>query len=436
MNTGNRAQRGAGRGHAFHAEPDNTTTEDDIGYIMNGIIGTDFLNERSAVINFEKFSCSFWNARHKIVLPLESKHNCYTIIPPRCEIIKYFWVDNEDDCIVLPNEVSEDNIQVSLDRVNKVLDLIDMKTLNKEERDSIQKICAKYSVFLLENDTVTVTNVITESITLKDNARPVYVKPYRLPHAHKLQIDEQIDKMLADGIIEETRSNWSSTLLIVPKKPDSNKLIKLELDPRSRKYTAFTTNKGQFQMTRLPMGLKTSPSSFSRVMTIAMSGLNFESCFVYLDDLIVFGNSLGNHNQNLIKVLDRLRQVNLKLNPVKCEFLKKEILYLGHFIPNFAYIAVPLNKLSRKTVEFNWDENCQEAFEELKQAIINPPILQCPNFAVDNKFILTTDASGYAIGAVLSNSDNKPIAYASRALNKSEIKYPTIDKELLAIDGL
>ncbi|KAK9752246.1 Reverse transcriptase (RNA-dependent DNA polymerase) [Popillia japonica] len=190
----------------------------------------------------------------------------------------------------------------------------------------------------------------------------------------------------------------------------------------------FTTNKGQFQMTRLPMGLKTSPSSFSRVMTIAMSGLNFESCFVYLDDLIVFGNSLQNHNQNLIKVLDRLRQVNLKLNPVKCEFLKKEILYLGHvisakgitpdqskistiqnypvpknadeckrfvafvadeckrfvafvnyyrkFIPNFASIAVPLNKLSRKTVEFNWDENCQEAFEELKQAIINPPILQ------------------------------------------------------------
>ena len=82
----------------------------------------------------------------------------------------------------------------------------------------------------------------------------------------------------------------------------------VELEQKSRKYTAFTTNKGQFQMTRLPMGLKTSPSSFSRVMTIAMSGLNFESCFIYLDDLIVFGNNLQNHNKNLIKILDRLRK--------------------------------------------------------------------------------------------------------------------------------
>ncbi|KAK9717364.1 Reverse transcriptase (RNA-dependent DNA polymerase) [Popillia japonica] len=409
MNRGNNNRR-----HRYYYRRMNT---DDIGYNMNGIIGTDFLNERSAVINFEKFSCSFWNARHKIVLPLESKHNCYTIIPPRCEIIKYFWVDNEDDCIVLPNEVSEgvftasiirnqnfkptttklsnfnsfklNNTQVSLDRVNKVLDLIDMKTLNKEVKDSIQKICAKYSdVFLLENDPVTI------------------------------QIDEQIDKMLADGIIEETRSNWSSPLLIVPKKPDChgnkqwrivvdyrllNKNIEddrfplpniteildslsgafyfthldlsqgyyqVELDPRSRKYTAFTTNK------------------------------------------------------------DRLRQVNLKLNPVKCEFLKKEILYLGHLI-SAKGITPDQSKIS--TIQ---NYPVPKNADELDNKFILTT--DASGYAigavlVDNKFILTTDASGYAIGAVLSNSDNKPIAYASRALNKSEIKYPTIDKELLAI---
>lgn len=142
-------------------------------------------------------------------------------------------------------------------------------------------------------------------------------------------------------------------------------------------------------MKRLPMGLKISPSAFSRLMTVAMAGLNYEKCFVYLDDLIVFGRNLNEHNKNLTDVFNRLRKVNLKLNPLKCEFLKKEILYLGHiisengispdpdkiqalkeyptpkncdevkrfvafanyyrkFIPKFAEISVPLNKLSRK----------------------------------------------------------------------------------------
>lgn len=73
------------------------------------------------------------------------------------------------------------------------------------------------------------------------------------------------------------------------------------------------------------------------------------------------------------------------------------------------------------------------SFEKLKTALINPPVLEYPDFSPSNTFILTTDASGYAIGAVLSNSNNKPIAYASRTLNPAEIKYPTIHKELLSI---
>lgn len=543
----------------------------DIGYGVHGIIGTDFFAKYHATINFENFTFSLWINNSKLTMPLESKYDSYTVLPPRCEIIKYFWVDDEEDCVIMPNEISEGvftagiiarptahavpvqflntndrevkirnfkpttaklnnfdsydfhkNIN-SLDRTDKILDLINTKNLNKEERNSIHKICAKYAdVFLLDNDPVTVTNIAKETIKLKDNANPVYVKPYRLPHSQKTEINNQINKMLKQGIIEETRSNWSSPLLIVPKKNDSNgnkqwrivvdyRLLnknieddrfplpniteildslsgatyfshldlsqgyyQVELHKNCRKYTSFTTPQGQFQMTRIPQGLKTSPGSFSRVMTIAMSGLNLESCFIYLDDLIVFGNSLQNHNQNLVKILDRLRHVNLKLNPMKCEFLKKEILYLGHvisadgispdqnkiivvqnypvpknadeckrfvafanfyrkFIPNFAKIAYPLNKLSRKSVEFKWDDNCQTSFEELKEALVNPPILQYPDFSDNNTFTLVTDSSNFAIGAVLSNSDKKPIAYASRVLNKAEINYPIIHKEMLAI---
>lgn len=227
-------------------------------------------------------------------------------------------------------------------------------------------------------------------------------------------------------------------------------------------------------MKRLPMGLKISPSAFSRIMSIAMSGLNFEKCITYMDDLIIIGRNLEIHNQNLIKVLERLRKVNLKINPKKCNFCKKELLYLGHivtaegvlpdpekvkaiqnyttpqnsddvrrfvamcnyyrkFIPHFADITIPLNKLCRKHIKFEWTENCQNSFEILKQALVTPPILEYPNFSTDNEFVLQTDASGISIGSVLCNKNLKPIAYASRPLNKAELNYPTIQKELLSV---
>lgn len=82
-------------------------------------------------------------------------------------------------------------------------------------------------------------------------------------------------------------------------------------------------------MARFPMGLKIIPSAFSRV---AMSGLNYDSCFIYLEDLIIFGNTREAHNRNLIKFSHLMRNVNLKLNPNICEFLKRELMYLGYII--------------------------------------------------------------------------------------------------------
>lgn len=98
----------------------------------------------------------------------------------------------------------------------------------------------------------------------------------------------------------------------------SHSFYQCNLDKESRKYTAFTTDKGQYQMCRLPMGLKISPAAFSRLMTVAMSGLNYDKCLIYLDDLIIFVRNLECHNKNLMSVLTRLRKVNLKLNPSKC----------------------------------------------------------------------------------------------------------------------
>lgn len=540
---------------------------------MHGVLGSDFFEKYSAIIDYETFKFSFIINNTKIVIPMESKFNQCIRVPARCEIIKYFEINNKNDCIVLPEQlgeglfvagivarptksreipirilnvrendviiknfkpkvVSADEYQItkfsdtqiiSVSRVEKVLNSINFDNLNKEEKSSLEHICAKYAdVFHLPNDPLTVTNVYKHTIQLEDNVTPAYVKPYRLPFAQKTEVQKQINQMLKNKIIEPTNSAWSAPLLVVPKKSDNNnerkwrlvvdyrmlnKRIKddkfplpniteildslsgamyfshldlsqgyyqVELDASSRACTAFTTSTGQYQMTRLPMGLKVSPSAFSRMMTIAMSGLNYENCFIYLDDLIVFGNNLVNHNINLIKILERLRKVQLKLNPGKCNFLRKEILYLGHsissegvlpdndkikvvqqfpvpqdaqstkrfvafanyyrsFIKNFADIAHPLNKLTRKNVPFIWTSECQKAFETLKLKLSQPPILQFPNFAEDNNFILKTDASGVAIGAILCNSDDMPVAYASRSLNKSEVNYCTIEKELLSI---
>lgn len=201
-------------------------------------------------------------------------------------------------------------------RVEKVLRTVKLDHLNKEERQVIEKIIAKYNdIFHLDTDKLSVTNLYQQSIPLRQEYVPTYVKPYRVPNAHKMEIKNQTDKMIADGIIEPTSSEWSSPLLLVPKKTDEfgnkkwrlvvdyrlvNKTImddrfplpniteildslagavyfshldlaqgyfQLELEKESRHITAFTTPDGQFQLKRLPMGLKISHSAFSRMMT-------------------------------------------------------------------------------------------------------------------------------------------------------------------------
>lgn len=549
----------------------NFVVLNDFSSEFDGIIGSDFFTRYSAVIDFGKLIFSFNAGQRKFILPLQTNESVATIIPPRCEVIKYFKVNATNDCVIESQELCEnlfiagmivkpregvipvkilnasddyakltnytpkihdltnfdycnfDLTKITPTRVNSLLEELNLNYLKGQEKSTIESICKKYAdIFHMNGDKLSFTNICQQTIEVKPNVAPVYVKPYRLPYSQKEEIHRQVDAMLKDDIIEETVSEWSSPLLLVPKKSDAdgkklwrvvidyrllNKQInddkfplpsiteihdslsdaiyfshldlsqgyyQVELKPESRACTSFSTDRGQYRMKRLPMGLKISPSAFSRVMTLAMTGLNYEKCLIYLDDLIVFGRNLENHNKNLIKVFERLRKVNLKLNPRKCEFLKKELLYLGHvissegikpdprktealrnypvptnkdetkrfvafanyyrkYIKNFAQIAAPLNKLSRKHVDFIWSEDCQNSFDTLRSALLSPPVLQYPNFAKDNVFSLRTDASGLAIGAVLSNADDRPVAYASRTLNAAERNYPVIEKELLAI---
>lgn len=101
----------------------------------------------------------------------------------------------------------------------------------------------------------------------------------------------------------------------------------IELDEKSKQYTAFSSTSGHYEFNRLPFGLNISPNSFQRMMTIALSGLPPECAFLYIDDIIV-----NHHFKNLTLVFEKLRQYNLKLNPSKCYFFGSDVTYLEHHI--------------------------------------------------------------------------------------------------------
>jgi len=194
-----------------------------------------------------------------------------------------------------------------------------------------------------------------------------------------------------------------------------------------------------------------------------------------MDDIIIYASSLREHDIKIDKLMRRLKDANLTLQADKCEFLRHEVGYLGHiitdngvrpdpqkitavknfpvprnlrnvrqflglagyyrrFIPNFSGIAKPLSELMKKDKKFVWDTNTQHAFDTLCDLLCKEPILQFPDF--EKNFILTTDASEYAIAGILSQGplgQDLPISYASRILNAAEKNYSTIEKEFLAI---
>ena len=239
--------------------------------------------------------------------------------------------------------------------------------------------------------------------------------------------------------------------------------------------TAFTTGRGLFQWKVMPFGLVNAGATFERLMERVLSGLHWKKCLVYLDDVIVFGTTFENTLQNLTVVLQRFREANLKLKAKKCTFFKKSVQYLGHivseegiscdpekikavkewtdprnknevqsflglasyyrkFIHNFSSIAAPLYDLTKKNAKFAWTERCSEAFQKLKSSLTSAAVLAYPSD--DGRYILDTDASLFGIGAVLSqeqNGEERVIAYASKSLSKTQRRYCTTYRELLAV---
>ena len=223
--------------------------------------------------------------------------------------------------------------------------------------------------------------------------------------------------------------------------------------------TAFATQFGLYEWKVMPMGLKNAPATFEHLMNLIMIALYWKNVLIYLDDILIFDKDFEEHYNNLREVLDRLRKAKLKLSSKICHLSKSTVTYPGHvinnfeirpdpektkltdtypvpknikevrffvslasyfrkFLRNFAQIAKPLTCLLEEGKEFHWTLECQHAFDNLQFNLGETTKLTLPNFK--KTFRLSCDASGVALGAVLSQLDDegkeRPIAFACRIL--------------------
>ena len=248
----------------------------------------------------------------------------------------------------------------------------------------------------------------------------------------------------------------------------------IPLEENSRRYTAFSVNQKKFEYNCLPFGLATSPSIYQSYMSKILGDLLGVVAYCYIDDIILYSRNHEEHLESIEKILERLNKAKLTLRLEKCVFFRTKIKYLGHvisqdgitcpdsfklkdcprpfdkkslqqflglanfyrkFVPLFSVIAHPLYRLLQINVPFDWTENCEAAFQKLKEKLNIMTTLAHPNFKRD--FVLFTDASNTGIGACLAQEgpDGKlrPLSYFSKTLSKTQVRYCTTKKEALGV---
>ena len=247
--------------------------------------------------------------------------------------------------------------------------------------------------------------------------------------------------------------------------------------------TAFNTRYGKYEFLVMPFGLTNAPSTFQTLMNSILRPYIDRFVLVYLDDILIYSNSSEKHRAHVRLVLEALRRHKLYARPLKCAFNQPEVEFCGHivgngvvkvldkkvkiirewpqpknvhevrqffglanysrrFIKNFGLISAPLSGLfkehdgdKRKNRPIVWNTAHQLAFDRLKQALTNAPVLYQPDSM--KPYTIETDASDFALGYALMQLEDDglmhPVAFDGRKLQGAELRYPTHEKELLAI---
>ena len=360
---------------------------------------------------------------------------------------------------------------------------------------------------------------VSASLQLKPGAQPIFRKKRPVPHAALEQLDSEINRLLKEGIISPVdHSQWAAPIVAVRKANGSIRLCadfstglndslmlhrhplptmndvftklnggtvfsqidfaeayhQVEVTEECKELLTINTHKGLFRYNRLPFGVKSAPGIFQQIIDTMITGL--DGVAAYLDDVIVTGRTLEEHNTNLEALFDRILNYGFRIRIEKCHLLMTEITYLGNvisaagrrpdpkkideishmpppkdvgqvrtflglisyyssFVPRMRNLRAPLDALLKKDTVFQWSESCQWAFDETKKNLLSDLLLT--HYNPNQPIVVAADASEYGIGAVISHrySDGteKAIAHASRALTPAEKKYGQIEKEGLAL---
>ena len=404
------------------------------------------------------------------------------------------------------------------DHLREIVETLPVEMSEAERATAIKFVIGNADAFSRSEFDLGRTNLVKHRIDTGDH-RPFKQPLRRHPIAYLPMIDEQVEKMLRHDIIEPAASPWSSNVVLIQKPrgqglrfcvdyrqlnqltyKDSYPLPRIEtclqsigkakyfstidlrssywqteIDERDRDKSTFVTRKGAFRFKVLSFGLSNAPALFQRLMDLVLSGLTWEICLVYLDDVIVFSETFEQHLERLTLVFNRLKDADLKVNGAKTHLFQRRVSFLGHVVSedgiepdpskieavrtwprprtltelrsfiglasyyrdhirSFASVARPLHFLTKKGVRFEWAEAQETAFNQLKELLTSAPVLAAPMDT--GTFILDCDASNEALGIVLQQEQEgkeRVIAYASRSLDNAERSYCTTRKELLAI---
>lgn len=395
----------------------------------------------------------------------------------------------------------------------------DTEGLSSEQKQRVRVLLWEYQDIFIKDDEPPGRTTAIEHRILTKTDEAIKVRPRRMPLAKRQIAEDEVKKMLAQGIIEPSESPYSAPVVLVRKKngswrfcvdyrklnnvtiKDSYSLPNIEdifdalgeaeyfscldlasgywqiaMHPDDKEKTAFTVGNETYQYMVMAFGLCNAPASFQRAMDKMLADILWKLCLVFLDDINAYGKNFDKAYVSLEEVCRRVRNTGLKFKAGKCKLFRRSVEYLGHqisnegvscsqdkvkavqefetpgsvkdvqaflglvnyyrkFIPQFSSIAYPLSTLTRKEVKFAWDESCETAFQTLKDRLISAPILGYP-LPDAGEFILDTDASNSAAGAVLSQLQEGRevvIAYASTTFNKAQRGYCTTYRELYAV---
>ena len=347
--------------------------------------------------------------------------------------------------------------------------------------------CVKKEINTLER-----ADIITKSIS--PWASPVVIVPKKSapgePPQRRMCVDFRKLNMLQPEVTNVSGGKGCISLVPLPKIDELYAQLKgykvfstidlragyyhIGLSESAKPKTAFViSNIGKYQFNRVPFGLAQAPAYFMKLINMVLTDINF--AMGYLDDIIIFSKTEEEHLEHLRIIFDRLRQAGLKLKLQKCDFFKKHIQYLGNlisdegiqplpeklesirkvsvptnpkevkqflglvgyyrkFIPRFADISRVLTKLTRKDIDFEWTQKCQDCFYMLKECLEKAPILRYPDPTA--KYVLYTDASNFAYAGVLTQDKegtDHPVAYISGLFRGSQCRWAAMTKEAYAI---